>query len=238
MATKHKAIYLNGQKTTKVRMAFAHIFQQDTGQYGQNKYKAIALLPQSQRDMLKDMKKGLLELARKAFPNIKWGDLEHPFKDGNNKPDWDGFPEHEYFGLKSKKKPIISQVNGRDAAGKLQFERCDESDIKSGDYVRFGYSAFTYLREKEITKVDGDGNETTETRIIKGVSLILESVLKVAEGEGFGGGSGAASMDRFDDDEMADVGVGSANSDNPDNYAESGANGDPAADDSEEEPDF
>ena len=230
MAKQHKAIYLNGQKTVKVRMAFAHIFQQDTGQYGQNKFKAIALLPQSQRDSLKPMKTSLLELARKAWPGIKWSDLEQPFKDGSNKPDWDGFAEHEYFGLKSKKKPMISMVNGRDDAGKLQFERCDESDIKSGDFVRYGYSAFTYEREKEITKVDAEGKEVIETRLIKGISLILESVLKVAEGEGFGGGSGAASMDRFDDDEMDDIATGSANSDNPDNYA--------SGDDTEEEPPF
>jgi len=230
MAEKHKAIYLNGQKTTKVRMAFAHIFQQDTGQYGQNKYKAIGLLPQSQRDSLKPMKAGLLELARKSWPGIKWAALEHPFKDGDNKPDWDGFAEHEYFGVKSKKKPLVSMVNGRDSAGKLQFERCDESDIKSGDYVRYGYSAFTYEREKEITK-EVDGKEVTEKRLVKGVSLILESVLKVAEGEGFGGGSGASNMDRFDDEEMDDIATGSANSDNPDNYEESGT-------DTEEEPDF
>ena len=219
---KFKAEYANNLKTSKVRMAFAHIFSPDTGQYGQNKYKATGLVPQENRDLLKPVKAALLECARKSWPGIKWGDLEQPFKDGDNKPDWDGFPGSEYFTLKSKKKPMVSLVSGRDKSGKLQFERCDEADIKSGDYVRFGFSGFTYEREKEITK-EVDGKEVTAKRMIKGISLILETVLKVADGEGFGGGDGG-DMSRFDDDEMDDV--QGASSDDPDSYGESSSGGD------------
>lgn len=217
MADKFKAEYANNLKTPKVRMAFAHIFEVDSGQYGQNKYKATALIPMESRDSLKSIKSDMLAVARKSWPGIKWGDLEQPFKDGNNKPDWEGFPGSEYFTLKSKKKPMISLVTGRDSNNKLQFERCDDTDIKSGDYVRFGFSAFTYEREKIITK-EVDGKEVETIKIVKGISLILESVLKMSDGDGFGGGGGASNMDRFDDEEMDEVGVGSSGSDNPDNY--------------------
>ncbi len=217
---KFKAEYANNLKTSKVRMAFAHIFAVDSGQYGQNKYKATALVPMENRDILKPIKAELLAVARKSWPNIKWGELEQPFKDGNNKPDWEGFPGSEYFVMKSRKKPMVSLVTGRDGKGKLEFERCDEADIKSGDFVRFGFSAFTYEREKEITK-EVDGEEVTEIRLVRGLSLILESVLKVADGDAFGGGGGASNMDRFDDEEMDEVAVGAAGSDNPDNYENS-----------------
>lgn len=218
---KRKAEYANNLKTPKVRMAFAHIFNVDSGQYGQNKYKATALIPEGEREKLKPIKKELLDLARRVWSGIKWSQLEHPFKAGDNKPDWDGFPGHEYFVMKSKKKPMVSLVSGRDGNGKLQFERCDESDIKSGDYVRFGFSAFTYEREKEITK-EVNGEEVTETRMVKGISLILETVLKVADGEGFGGGGGS-DMSRFDDEEMDNV--GGASSDDPDSYEDADGGG-------------
>jgi len=214
-----KAEYLNNQKTSKMRMAFAHIFSPDDSQYGQGKYKAMGLIPKENRDILKENKKSLLGLAQKAWPDIKWADLEHPFKDGDLKPTWDGFTGSEYVTFKSNKKPMVSLVSGRDAAGKLMFERCDKDDIKSGDYVRFGFSAFTYEREKIVTK-EVNGEEVEVKKVVRGVSLILESVLKVADGEGFGSGGGGASNDRFDDEEMDDIGT-SASSEDPDSYEDS-----------------
>jgi hypothetical protein len=211
-----KAEYLNNQKTSKMRLAFPHIFSPDEGQYGQGKYKAMGLIPKEERDILKENKKSLLALAQKSWPNIKWADLEHPFKDGDLKPTWTGFPDSEYVTFKSNKKPMVSLVTGRDNAGKLVFERCDKDDIKAGDYVRFGFSAFTYEREKVITK-EIDGREVEIKKMVQGVSLILESVLKVAEGEGFGGSGGGASNDRFDDEEMDDIATGASSAD-PDSY--------------------
>ena len=121
-----------------------------------------------------------IKAAAKAAIVQKWGDkapknLRNPLRDGDTESKQDGSPmgpayEGCYFmNVKSTKRPGIVNTKGQEMA---------DGAIKSGDYVRVSLNAFAYSNA---------GNN--------GVSLGLNNVLFVEEGESLGGGRSSAADD-------------------------------------------
>ena len=121
-----------------------------------------------------------IKAAAKAAIVQKWGDkdpknLRNPLRDGDTEQTQDGSPLGPayvgcyFMNVKSKTRPGIVNTKGHDMA---------DGAIKSGDYVRVSLNAFAYSNA---------GNN--------GVSLGLNNVLFVEEGESLGGGRSSAADD-------------------------------------------
>lgn len=127
----------------------------------------------------------------------KWGTktpkvLKNPIKDGdgvknNGEPHGPEYHGHFFITIKNTRKPGVVDAQNQDIL--------TEEEIYGGCFIRASVNAFAY---------DRSGN--------RGVSLSLNNVQKVKDGEAFGSAK-ASAADEFDiiDDE----------SDNPDNYQSS-----------------
>lgn len=171
---KSKTVVGEKHITGKVRLSFASLLKPETqGQYASGKYKASLLWDKNDKGAVEDLKAlkiKVLATAKAAFGFEKLSQFAHPFREGNDKPELDGYKDCIFVTAKSKYRPGV--VDAR------MNEISEESDIYGGCYVRASLIPFAYTT---------GGN--------KGVSLRLGNVQKIAEGEPFGGRGTPADAD-------------------------------------------
>lgn len=158
---------LSGVKftTPKFRLSFPHLFEPT--KYDKNSkpaYSIVMLFPKDQD--LSSMKKSILSAAKEAFgaDRKKWPKgLSLPWRDGDDKEDLAGYEGHFYAGAKSYNKPVVVD---RDK-NKIEIE----DDIYGG----------CYARAVLVAKATEAGGKFY-------ITLYLQAVQFIADGERFGGG--------------------------------------------------
>lgn len=157
--------------TPRFRVSFPNVFEAKAIMEGQDPKYSVSMLFDNDAD-LSEMKAA----AKKAI-KAKWGDkkpsgLRSPFRNGEEKKQFEGYDENVTFvTASSKQKPgLVDQ--------KLQ-DIIDREDFYAGCYARATLLAFPY---------DTMGN--------KGVSFLLSNIQKLEEGEPISGKTKAA--DDFD----------------------------------------
>ena len=179
--------------TPVVRASFPYVEKPDTGnEYSTGKYKITGLIEKDKEPELKPLKQACMAAAKQIWPKIKFKELEHPFRDGDE-TETEAHHGHVFFSAKSNRKPGIV---GPD---KLPLTEGDE--VYGGCYVRFSVTAFTYTRPAEVY-IEKDGVTKKKKVQIKGVSFALNNVQFIRDGERFGGGTTAD--DDFDEVNPAD----------------------------------
>ena len=167
------------------RAAFVSVFTPAKGMNEGDKQKyELTMLFDPQHVDITAMKQAVYNCAKE-----KWGtkikpsptfDLppgfRSPFRDGNEKPDYTGYENMIFAAARANlnHKPQIVDEN------RVEIGPMDQPGFYSGCYARATISMWAY---------DTSGN--------KGVSLNLNNVQKLADGEAFGGGKVDA-MDEFD----------------------------------------
>ena len=184
---KSKTVVGEKHITGKVRLSFPNLFKPEMGgQFPSKQYKASFLWDKNDKACIEDLKAlkiKVLATAKAAFGFAKLSEFAHPFREGNDKPELDGYKDCIFITAKSKYRPGV--VNGQ------MNEITEESDIYGGCYVRA--SVYPYAYTASETLVDEKGNR--KTVIKKGISLRLGNVQKIAEGEAFGGKGTPADAD-------------------------------------------
>lgn len=148
--------------TPRARLSYPHLFEPQ--QYGEQEPKySCELLFEEGTDLSQ------LKAAVDVAIEEKWGNkppkkLRLPFRDGDEKEDKDGYEGVTFIVARAKQQPGL--VKGRTLEPVT-----DRNDIYGGCYVIANVTAFAYEHKQ--------GG--------KGVSFALNHVLKVADGERFGG---------------------------------------------------
>lgn len=166
--------------TNKVRFAFARVFEPESFAGGTEKYSVRLLIPKSDTEFLERYKQALA-VAKDLGKTKKWNGkvptkLDLPLKDGDE-VDLEKYPEHEdhwYINAKSTSAPDVLKPNGKDKDGRnILVDITDTTEFWSGCYGRARITLWPF---------DEAGN--------KGVSALLDGVVKTQNGESFGGGGG------------------------------------------------
>lgn len=155
--------------TPKFRVAFPNVFKAQSFQ-GKEKFVITMLFP-------KDTDISALKALAKAAAVAKWGpdtakwprNIDLPFRDGDEKPEWGGFPGNTYVRAASQYKPGLVDANNQ--------EIISEGDFYGGCYAiaQVNCYAWEYMGKN-------------------GVSFGLMNVKKVADGEQFSGRQDAATV--------------------------------------------
>lgn len=176
--------------TPPFRCAFPHVFEPHSGFENQEKKFSVTMLFDKNTDLNQPMKDGYVSLRQAVYnaavekwgPKEKWPkNLRFPFRDGNEKPDLQGYQGAIFCSASSKQKP---QVVDQKLAPLVK-----EDDLfYGGCYARAEVVAFAY---------DQMGN--------KGVSLGLNNIQKLRDGDRFSGRKNASDVfdaveDGSDDD--------------------------------------
>lgn len=151
--------------TPEFRVAFPHVFEAHSAFEGQELKFSLVMLFDKNRDLT-----GLKGIVGAALRE-RWGEdkakhpkmLRLPFRNGDDKPDLQGYENTIYCTATSKQPPGV--VN-RDKSPMV----ADDNEFYAGCYARAEIMAFAY---------DTAGN--------KGVGLALQNVQKIRDGESFQG---------------------------------------------------
>src|SRR4051812_41030830 len=165
--------------------SFVHLDAPDSGrEFSDDKFKLDLLFD-------KDTDLTVLKNAVKEAAIAMWGDkvnfkeLALPFKDGNEKSQYEGYAGRRYVTLKTKKRPGIVGPDLKPLPEGVK--------IFGGCKVRANITAYTYVSTEKVRGEDGKRN----TEQVNGVSFALNHVQLIKEGTPFGGG-GVALSDAFD----------------------------------------
>lgn len=199
--TKKKGVTGDFLITPKGRVSFPHLAKpNDSGEYPDNKYKVTLLMPKATTD-LGPIKKAMLAVAAKAWPGKPAKDIRWAVQDGDKKftkagQVIGGYEGCWYITCKSVRRPgcIDSLKNN-----------IDPIEVYAGCWARLSVTPGSY--ESTETVKQADGTRTTET--LYGVTLYLNNVQKLEDGEPMKGARTAQSD--FPDDVGAD---------DPANYAQ------------------
>jgi len=200
---KFESVFVNDLLTPTGRVSFPHLAAPDTvGQYADNKYKLSLLIPKKPTDAadaarLQALKDAVIKCATDTWPDRKWAkgkpsfaELMHPFKDGDQKKDLAGHEGCFVLTCKTKNKPTIvgkkTTVNG-----KAGFPNIEGEEVYGGCYARLIVTAMSYEQAGK-----------------PGVTFLLETVQKRAEGERFGRGSNTAMLEDDEEDDAGGDGLG------------------------------
>jgi hypothetical protein len=180
-------------KGTSVRLSYAYLLSPDE----EGKYRTMILIPKSDKTTMKALK-ACVEVAKEMGITSKWGGklpskLRLPLKDGDvlteereeEGKSAEGFAGHYYFNCSTKTKPGVVDKNGKDIT--------DPAEIYSGCWVR---CSVAFLPYNFVEKGQ------------KGITVVLNNIMKVEDDDHLGGGRSSASADfgtsGFDDDEGDD----------------------------------
>ncbi|MDE9456087.1 DUF2815 family protein [Xenorhabdus bovienii] len=176
-------------KLLKVRLAFPDLFEatQVNGQ-GDYKFRSTFLISKERKDLIAEIEAAILKVATDKWgakaegiiKSIRGNNMRFNFRDGDDKPDYDGYAGCMFISASNKARPLV--INDDRTPLTAQDGR-----PYSGCYVNATISIFAY---------DNNG---------KGISASLGGVQFYRDGDAFAGG-GVASVDEFDDlSEGADV---------------------------------
>lgn len=188
--TKSDWAKLKKVRTPMFRLSFPALFEP-------KKFKPTDLKSKYSIQMLfaKNIDLSVLNDARKAAMSQKFGEnqakwpkgIRSPFRDGDTKAQWEGYPGHYFISAGSEHKP---GVIGYDAASKKPTEILEQSEIYAGCYGRAEIQAFYY-----------EGSTP-------GISFALLNFQKLKDGSAFSGRKSAEETfnDEFEvDDDGLDV---------------------------------
>ena len=152
--------------TPKGRLSFPSLLRPDTGgQYSDDKFKGTLLFDKKDpavMESLKALNAACKKVAEEAFG--KGVKVDMPFRDGNEKADKnEAYRDTIMITAKSKYKPDVVSTDPN-------VHLTEDHEIYGGCYCRFSVIAFSYSQGKN-----------------RGVSLRLNNVQKLADGEPFGG---------------------------------------------------
>jgi hypothetical protein len=166
----------------KVRLAFPELFEatQVNGQ-GDFKFRSTFLIDKSRKELIAEIEAAILKVATAKWgakaegiiKSIRGNNMRFNFRDGDDKPDYDGFPGNMFIAASNKSRPLVID-NDRTPL------TAQDGKPYSGCYVNATISIFAY---------DNNG---------KGISASLGGVQFYRDGDAFSGG-GVASVDDFDD---------------------------------------
>lgn len=154
------------------RLSYTHLFEKYAGPDGKEeraKYQTGILIPSSQKETIKALKKCIQAAYDQAVtkywggkkPSISESSDNYPLHDGDNKED-EAYSGHLYLNAKSGKRPSVTDRNGEPIV--------DEDEIYSGVWAWVCVTFYGY-------KVNGNC----------GVATALEAVRKCKDDEQFGG---------------------------------------------------
>lgn len=159
--------------TPQFRVSFPHVFEANSFQGQEAKYKLTMLFPKTTD--LKELKRAALNAAvEKWGPKEKWPkSLKMPFRDGDEKEELQGYADCIFVSATSKQRPgVVDQKRAPITK--------EDNTFYAGCYARASLIAFAY---------DTAGN--------KGVAFSLQNIQKLRDGEQFSGRKKAE--DEFDD---------------------------------------
>lgn len=177
--------------TGKVRLSYAHIFEPQSVDGGDEKYSTAILIPKSDKDTLRKIKAAVdaaIEVGKGKWNGKIPNNLKKPLRDGDEeRPDDEVYAGHYFLNATSKTKPGIAKPIGKGADGKIKFQEINDStEVYSGCYVKVSLNFYPF---------DTKGN--------KGVAAGLNNIVKVQDGEFLGGR--ASVNDDFADEEFDEV---------------------------------
>lgn len=181
--------------TPEFRVSFPQVFKPKAFENQEAKFSIQMLFAKSTD--ITELRKIVFECAAEKWgkDKTKWPrGLRFPFKNGDEKADLQGYAGHTVVGASSKMQPGVVSSAVDPATGKLEVLSEESGRFYAGCYARASVMAYTY---------DKAGN--------RGVSLSLQNVQKLGDGEAFSGRRQAD--DEFDPVERPD-----ADSEDPDNY--------------------
>ncbi|WP_338803053.1 DUF2815 family protein [Xenorhabdus griffiniae] len=169
-------------KLPNVRLAFPDLFEttQVNGQ-GDFKFRAIFLIPKERTDLIAEIEAAILKVATEKWEakadsilkSIRGNNMRFNFRDGDDKPNDDGYPGFMYISTSNKSRPLVID--------KLRtLLTAQDGRSYSGCYVNATINVFAY---------DNNG---------KGISASLAGGQFYRDGDVFAGG-GVASVDDFND---------------------------------------
>ncbi|OCZ54335.1 DUF2815 family protein [Dehalobacter sp. TeCB1] len=174
--------------TGKVRLSYAHIFEPQAIDGGDEKYSTAILIPKSDKETLHKIKAAVdaaIELGKSKWNGKVPGNLKKPLRDGDEeRPDDETYAGHYFLNASSKTKPGIAKPIGKGADGKTKLQEItDSTEVYSGCYAKVSLNFYPF---------DTKGN--------KGIAAGLNNVVKVQDGEFLGGR--ASVNDDFADEEF------------------------------------
>jgi hypothetical protein len=172
MSDKNQAIEKKKVITPKFRVSFPSVFKPTAFENQTPKYSLVMLFPKTED--LSKLKAAVLAAGIEEWgPKEKWPKgLKLPFRDGDTKPEREGYPGHFFVSASnSKRKPGL--VDHR------KEEIINPEDFYAGCFARAEIIAFAY---------DKAGN--------KGISFSLQNIQKLGDGPEFSGRKRA--QDTFD----------------------------------------
>lgn len=177
--------------TGVVRLSYAHVWEPQTDDDGNEKYTCSILVPKSDKETLRKIKAAVE--AAKELGKAKWGGkipakLHTPLRDGDEeRPDDEAYAGHYFFNASSKTKPGIAKPVGKDANGRTKFQEItDTTEVYSGCYAKVSINFYPF---------DAKGN--------RGVAAGLNNIVKVQDGDFLGGR--ARLEDDFANEDFDDV---------------------------------
>lgn len=168
--------------TGKVRFSFVRVFEPESFGGNAAKYSVRLLIPKSDKSFIERYDAALVA-AKEIGKAKKWGGkiphkLDMPLRDGDVDVDLEKYPEHAghwFINARSSSKPDVLKPVGKDKDGRnILTDITDETEFYSGCYGKARITLWPF---------DEAGN--------KGVSALLDGVVKTQNGEAFGGGGDA-----------------------------------------------
>ena len=180
-----------------MRASFPFVHKADSsGEYSKGDYNITCFLPKEREGELKALKQACLQAAKQDWPKIKFNDLEHPFRDGSEEGN-ERYEDAVFFRAKTTRKPTV--------VGPDLQQLPEGVEVYGGCYVRVSVVAASYYRPGEVI-VEKDGKRKKTKQQIKGVTLYLNNVQFVKDGERLGGGSDPnEDFDEIDPSEYDDI---------------------------------
>jgi len=170
--------------TGECRASFPKLAKPDDSKFGQNKYSIDGIF--ESKDAMKSLMDGCKAHAQ-AFYGTTEG-IKYPWKDGAAQAKYSGYEGNQFISSRSKQKPTIVDKNRKPF---------DATEIYGGCVVRINCTPLAYEMDDEIIEVvDGVRKKVVEK--IKGVTVLLNAVQFIRDGESFGGGN--ESGGGFDDE--------------------------------------
>jgi len=187
MSTKDTTSKPVTQVTTGlVRLSYANIWKATSIEEGADKkFSSALLIPKTDEATMEKIEAAIEHLKAEAIK--KYGvkgklpvKFKLPLRDGDEeKPEDEAYAGHWFINASSKNQPGIVGME-RDGDGKLK-RITDESDVKSGDYVRASINFYIFYVPSQ-----------------KGIAVGLNNIQKVRDGAPLAGKSNADAD--FDDD--------------------------------------
>ena len=176
--------------TGKVHLSYVNLLKPKAMNEGDDpKYSCVILIPKEDKETIKKIRnaqKAAWEAAKNdKLKGVKWENVKHTLRDGDNDDSIDTEERPEYAGH------MFMSVSSRTAPqiiDKYKEKVDSEDEVYSGVYARVSLNAYAY-----------------NTKGNKGISCGLNNVQIIAKGDFLGGRSSAESdFDEWEEDEEDD----------------------------------